>query len=72
MSKKPILVEPILMGPTPSFIRVASCWRKDLTDAKDERIAELEAKLAEYQNEKAGTVVIDSSDGKVVLISIQW
>ena len=39
----------------------------DLPDAKDERIAELEAKLAEYQNEKAGTVVIDSSDGKAMI-----
>ena len=39
----------------------------DLPDAKDERIAELEAKLAEYQNEKAGTVVIKSSNGEATI-----
>ena len=39
----------------------------DLPDAKDERIAELEAKLAEYQNEKAGIVVINSSNGEAII-----
>ncbi len=36
-------------------------------DAKDRRIAELEAQLADYQNGRAGTVVINDSDGEVTI-----
>ena len=38
-----------------------------LLNAKDERITELEARLADYQNERAGTIVINASNGKAIL-----
>ena len=35
-----------------------------LPDEKDQRIVKLEAQLAEYQNGRAGSIVIDSSNGE--------
>ena len=38
-----------------------------IQNSDDQKIAELEAKLSEYQNERAGIVVIDSSNGEATI-----
>ena len=39
----------------------------EVPDAKDRRIAELEAQLADYQSGRAGTIVLNASNGKAII-----
>ena len=43
---------------------LANAITEVLPDGKDQRIVELETQLAEYQNGRAGSIVIDSSNGE--------